>query len=78
MLYKIIYTILMSDVVGLLLFMQLWLSKYEENELEESQERLENTIESMERLKNTLDSFTPSQYIEQKIVNELTKRYEGE
>ena len=60
MLYKIIGTILMSDAVGLLLFLQLWLSKYEENELEESQERLENTIESMERLKNTLDSFTPS------------------
>lgn len=50
MLYKIIGTILMSDVVGLILFMQLWLSKYEENELEESQERLENTIKSMNNL----------------------------
>lgn len=50
MLYKIIDTILMSDVVGLLLLMQLWLSKYEENELEESQERLENTIKSMNNL----------------------------
>lgn len=50
MLYKIIGTILMSDVVGLLLFMQLWLAKYEENELEESQERLENTIESINNL----------------------------
>lgn len=50
MLYKIIGTILMSDVVGLLLFMQLWLSKYEENELEESQERLVNTIKSMNNL----------------------------
>lgn len=50
MLYKIIGTILMSDAVGLLLILQLWLSKYEENELEESQERLENTIESINKL----------------------------
>ena len=50
MLYKIINTILISDAVGLLLFMQIWLSKYEENELEESQERLENTIKSMNDL----------------------------
>lgn len=50
MLYKIIGTILMSDAVGLLLLMQLWLSKYEENELEESQKRLENTIKSMSNL----------------------------
>ena len=50
MLYKIINTILISDIIGLLLFMQLWLAKYEENELEESQERLENTIKSMNNL----------------------------
>lgn len=50
MLYKIIGIILTSDVVGLLLLMQLWLSKYEENELEESQKRLENTIKSMNNL----------------------------
>ena len=50
MLYKIIGTILMSDAVGLLLILQLWLSKYEENELEESQKRLENTIKSMNNL----------------------------
>lgn len=50
MINKIIYTIIMSDIVGLLLLMQLWLAKYEENKLEESQERLENTIKSINNL----------------------------
>lgn len=50
MLYKIIGIILTSDVVGLGLLLLLWLSKYEENELEESQKRLENTIESINNL----------------------------
>lgn len=50
MIYKIIYSILISDIVGLFLFMQLWLAKYEENELEESQERVKNTIKSINNL----------------------------
>ena len=50
MINKIICTILMSDIIGLFLFMQLWLAKYEENKLEESLERVKNTIKSINNL----------------------------
>lgn len=68
MLYTIINAIILSDLIGICMLVPMLLQKYEEKELGES----------FERLKNTLDSFTPSQYIDQKIINELTKRYEGE
>lgn len=50
MINKIICTILISDIIGLFLFMQLWLAKYEENRLKESQERVRIAINSMNNL----------------------------
>lgn len=52
MLYTIINAILISDIIGLCMFMQMWLANYEEKELGES----------LKRLENTLDTFTPSQH----------------
>ena len=80
MMYKIIYTILMSDIVGLFLFIQLYLAKYEENRLEESQERVRIAINSMNNLtmeyrergyKKAMEAF--AQY-EQKLDEEKPKR----